>query len=121
MDRPPRILLVEDEYMIAQDTADGLRALGAEVVGPLSSVSKAMAVVEQDCELDGAVLDINLQGQMVFPVADRLLARNVPIVFTSGYDENALPTRYTGVLLCQKPVTPQRLRSALSEALHRRV
>jgi len=111
----PRILLVEDEYMIAHDMADGLRALGADVVGPVPSLAKALDMIEQESDLDGAVLDINLDGQKVFPAADRLLERNVPILFTTGYDEATIPAKYANVHLCEKPVTSGRLKKAVAE------
>lgn len=113
-----RILLVEDEYMIAEDMACDLRALGAEVVGPIATVAEALEAVESEAHLDGAVLDMNLRGEMVFPVADALRERKVPILFTTGYESGTIPTRYADIERCEKPVTPARLRKAAASVLH---
>jgi CheY-like chemotaxis protein len=111
-----RILVVEDEYLVAQDLAEDLRALGAEVVGPVPSVQMALAAVDAAPRLDGAILDINLQGKMSFPVADRLAAREVPFFFTTGYDQGTIPDRYADVPRCEKPVTAPRLKRALAQS-----
>jgi CheY-like chemotaxis protein len=112
-----RILLVEDEYMIAEDMAEDLRTLGVEVVGPVPSVERALAAVQAEADLDGAVLDINLKGQMVYPVVDALRERNVPVLFTTGYDAGAIPARYANVERCEKPLTGTRLKAALTTTL----
>ena len=116
MSHARRILVVEDEYLVAQDLADDLRALGAEVVGPLPSVQQALDAVNSDPELDGAILDINLRGRMIFPVADQLAARHIPFFFTTGYDDGVIPDRYAAVPRCEKPVTAPRLKQALAQS-----
>ena len=68
-----RILLVEDEFFIAEDMACQLEAGGAEVIGPVASVDAAIELIEQTERIDGAVVDVNLQGVMSWPVADALL------------------------------------------------
>src|SRR3546814_5870618 len=80
-----RILLGEDEGLIALDLETMLIELGYEVVGPASTLNEVMAAVEADC--DGALLDVNLRGELVFPAARVLLARGVPVIFSSGYDD----------------------------------
>ena len=112
-----RILVVEDEYLIADDLAHDLRGLGAEVVGPIASVGEALEAVQAEERLDGAVLDINLNGEMVFPVADALRERNVPIIFTTGYEEGVIPARFGDIHRCEKPVTMIRLKKAVATAL----
>ena len=112
-----RILVVEDEYLIADDLAHDLRGLGAEVVGPIASVEQALEAVKAEDRLDGAVLDINLNGEMVFPVADALRERNVPIIFTTGYDEDTIPPRFGDIQRCEKPVTLIRLKKAVADVL----
>jgi CheY-like chemotaxis protein len=88
-----RILIVEDEYLIATDLADLLAEHGATVVGPAGNVQEALALVDREgAKLDGAVLDINLRGERSFPIADRLLALGVRPIFTTGYsDPGAMP------------------------------
>ena len=110
---PKRVLLVEDEYMIAQDMAYELRALGAEVIGPAGSVAGALRLVESEAAIDAAFLDLNLNGERAYPIADLLLARGVHVVFTTGYDASAIPPPYTQVPRCGKPVTRLMLRRML--------
>lgn len=97
------ILVVEDEYMLAEHVADALRAQGATIAGPAGSVRDALALVEQGETVDAAVLDVNLRGDRVYPVADALLARGVPIVFATGYEELLLHRPYIGIPRCSKP------------------
>src|SRR5438270_8852311 len=85
-----RVLVVEDEYLIAADIAASLEALGAEVAGPAASVAEALTFLERDGDrLDGAVLDVNLGKERVYPLADVLRSRGIPFVFTTGYDASA--------------------------------
>jgi CheY-like chemotaxis protein len=112
-----RFLVVEDEYLIAADLAASLQALGVEVAGPAASVAEALRLLEVDHDrLDGAVLDINLRHERVYPVADVLRARGVPFVFTTGYDASVVPSLYMDVPRCEKPVDERRLLQCLSDA-----
>jgi len=108
-----RILVVEDEYFLAKRIADELAKLGVETVGPASSVERALALVEHGGRLDGAVLDIKLRGDIVFPVADALRARGVPFVFATGYDKQVIPDLYRDVVNFRKPVDPAQIVRAL--------
>jgi hypothetical protein len=81
-----RVLLAEDEFLIAEDLASALSAAGATVIGPAYSVAGALRLIESCGALDGAVLDVNLKGEAAFPIADALLGRGVPFVITTGYD-----------------------------------
>jgi CheY-like chemotaxis protein len=101
-----RVLVVEDEYLLAKRMADQLATLGVETVGPASSLERALDLVEHGGRLDGAVLDITVRGGTVFPVAEALRACGVPFVFATGYDERAIPDRYSDIASCQKPVDP---------------
>ena len=102
--RGRRLLLVEDEYMIAADLALSLEHYGVEVVGPAGSVEDALALIEADRAIDAAVLDINLGGERVYPVAEALVRRGVPFVFATGYDAWAVPPAYAEAPRCEKPV-----------------
>src|SRR3954453_22325741 len=85
-----RVLVVEDEALIGMLLEDELLEAGAEVVGPACSVKEALELIDQvaaDGGLSAAVLDINLEGETVSPVADRLAALSVPFVFATGYGE----------------------------------
>ena len=98
-----RILLVEDDFYIAEDMTFQLEAGGAKVVGPVASVGAAIGLIEQTERIDGAVVDVNLQGVMSWPIADALFRRGVPFVFATGYDRAFIPERYAGVSCCEKP------------------
>jgi DNA-binding response OmpR family regulator len=97
-----RILVLEDEYFLADDLAEALRSAGAEVIGPAAGADEAMAMIEAAAP-DLAVLDINIKGEMSFVVADELARRGLPFVFATGYDPRSIPERHAGRLLWQKP------------------
>lgn len=98
-----KILLVEDEYFIAFDLQMMLRALGAEVVGPVSRLQPARELAKSE-RLDGAVLDVKLDGETSFPLAEELLDRGVPILFTTGFDRTVFPERLKHAPCVPKPV-----------------
>ena len=98
-----KILVVEDDYLIASTMTEALTDEGVEVIGPAGSVETAIALVRGAPEIDGALLDVNLRGEMAFAVADLLMDRGVPIVFTTGYDQTTIPQRYAHVTCCEKP------------------
>ena len=116
--RGRRLLVVEDEYLIAASLARELEGRGAAVVGPAGSVRDALALVEAEGDrLDGAVLDINLRDERVYPVADALAARGVPFVFLTGYQRDSIDRRYANVPLLQKPIEPESLERVLISLL----
>lgn len=108
-----RLLVVEDDYFLADEMARALSARGAEVVGPVGGVDDALDLISSEVPLHGAVLDLNLGGEMAYPVADALLDRRVPLVFTTGYDAGSIPPRYRQVARCEKPVTTAAVLRAL--------
>lgn len=107
------VLIVEDDYFIANDLAKGFEAADIQIVGPVPSLAKALTLVEQE-RIDGAVLDINLDGEKVYEVADALIARGVPAVFVTGYERPSIPARYQDIPLCLKPVDSERVIEALN-------
>jgi CheY-like chemotaxis protein len=115
--RDRRILVVEDEYLIAMTLSEHLEEVGSIVVGPVSSVEKAIKAIESNQQIDAAVLDLNLGGAMAFPVADALLARNIPFIFTSGYEGDALRERYPQIKNCLKPYLFPEMERALASAI----
>ena len=115
--RDRRILVVEDEYLIALSLQDALETAGSVVVGPVPSVDKAIQTIDSEPDIDAAVLDVNLGGVLAYPVADMLIARKIPFVFTSGYDDNVLRERYSQVKNCPKPYLFQAMEEALVEAM----
>jgi len=98
------ILVVEDEYLLAHDLCAELTGRGATVLGPAATVEQGLELLQQTPELDGAILDVNLRGELVFSLADELIARELPFVFTTGYDLSIIPQRFAHVTRCEKPV-----------------
>jgi CheY-like chemotaxis protein len=109
-----KILVVEDEAMIAMLIEDMLIDLGCEVIGPMSNIDKALRAASTNA-LDGALLDVNLRGQPVYPVADALIARGVPVVFVTGYGETGLDQRFAGMPVVSKPLPPGALEQVLTQ------
>jgi PAS domain S-box-containing protein len=120
--RSARVLIVEDEALVALDMARTLRAAGCEVLGPVGGLEQAIRFVETlDQPPDAALLDLNLAGRSSVPLADLLLDQGVPIVFASGYGElPATASRHVESRLLPKPFAPSELTVALREALLRR-
>jgi CheY-like chemotaxis protein len=111
-----RVLLVEDETMVAMMIEDLLADLGCELIGTASRVAEALRLVET-LVLDIAVLDVNVGGETVFPVADALAARNVPFVFSTGYGVAGIEAGHLQRPVLQKPYGRDRLAAALVKAL----
>lgn len=102
--RGRRILVVEDEYLIAEDIVAALRRAGAEAVGPVSKLEAAAAFVVEGEPLDGALLDVNLRGGRSWTVLDALRARRVPVVLATGYGAESIPPAYAALPRCEKPM-----------------
>jgi CheY-like chemotaxis protein len=111
-----RVLLVEDEMLVAWLLEDMLADLGYAIVGPASSVNQALAMIDAEA-IDAAVLDVNLNGQMSYPIADVLAARSVPFVFSTGYDKDTLLDGYRIFPVLQKPFHRSQLSVVLAKML----
>jgi CheY-like chemotaxis protein len=103
-----RILVVEDDALLAMALEDSLAALGHEVVGPARQIAEALRLAETE-RLDGAVLDLNIGGASIEPVAKILDARRVPFAFSTGYTHNKVPLQWRSRPLLQKPYHPAEL------------
>ncbi len=99
-----RVLVVEDEYFLADDIVLALTALCSRVLGPYGDLNEATDVVDRDIAIDAAVVDINLRNQMALPLARVLRSRQVPFVFTSGYDRRSIEPEFQDVRLLGKPL-----------------
>jgi CheY-like chemotaxis protein len=99
----PRVLLVEDEALVAMMIQESLVEFGFQVIGPISTASGALAAAREK-HFDAAVLDINLGDGLVYTVAEILEKRGVPFVFVTGYDADSVDVRFSGVPLLQKPI-----------------
>lgn len=110
-----RILVVEDEALIAVMVEDMLAELGSEVVGPAATIEQAL-VLARSGALDGAVLDVNVRGERIDPVADALAARGVPMLFATGYGEVRLASGASTTVI-DKPYTQDKLARGLAAAM----
>jgi len=111
-----RVLVVEDEMIVAWLLEDMLAKLGYQAVGPAARVDQALAMINEEA-IDAAVLDVNLNGQTSYPVADALTVRDVPFVFSTGYDKTRLLDSYRSFQVLQKPYQQVELRDALAKLL----
>ena len=114
-----RILVVEDEMIVAMLIEDILADAGATVVGPASRVAKALELLGQE-EVDAALLDVNLAGEMTTPVAEELRRRGIPFAFATGYGAAGVPEGFAGQPLLQKPFQEHDLNRVMAEVLARR-
>ena len=111
-----RVLIVEDEYYLADDLTSELRRRGAVVIGPVGTLDDAREQVEQT-SFDCAILDMNLRGDMAFPIADSLQDAGIPYVIATGYNSVSLPERFKGVPRVEKPFDPGQVASAIPMAI----
>jgi two-component SAPR family response regulator len=111
-----RVLIVEDEHIVALDIASKVTTRGGVVIGPVGTVDGALKAIKNS-DVDGAIVDINLRGTLGFEVADALADRHIPFVFVTGYDAGAVPARHAEVIRVEKPVTPDFVCRALKAAL----
>lgn len=110
-----RVLVVEDQYAIALDLCEGLDRQGADVVGPASSVEDALDMLEGGARPDVAVLDIQLRGGLVYPLADRLLQLGVPYLFTTACEQSEIPERHRRAPRFEKPIRLTSILEAIRE------
>jgi CheY-like chemotaxis protein len=112
-----RILVVEDEVMVSWTLEDMLATFGCVIVGPAARLNQALEIVSGAAAIDAAVLDVNLNGEKSYPVADALAARGVPFVFSTGYQRDRLLNGYKTCPMIQKPYGPSKLGDALIQLL----
>lgn len=108
-----RVLVVEDEALVAMLVEDALMDAGAEVVGPVATVADALELLRLQLP-EAAVLDLNLAGETSTPVADELARRGVPFVVATGYGADGLPPGHGNVPVLAKPYDPADLTAALA-------
>lgn len=108
-----RLLVVEDEMLVAMEIAEAMKSEGWEILGPAGSLDEAFSLLSGEDPPDIAVLDINLNGQLVYPVADLLRSRDIPLLFCTGYESPDHADRYQGCPVIRKPTNLQ----ALSEEI----
>lgn len=111
-----RLLVVEDEYLIRLLLEDMLSDLGYSVAAAVGTITEAREHAATG-DFQAAILDVNLDGEEIFPVADILAERGLPFVFVTGYGEGALPAHYRNRPALQKPFQTERLKEALAGLL----
>ncbi|MBB3998113.1 response regulator [Aureimonas pseudogalii] len=112
-----RIFAVEDESLVAMQLEDILADLGCEIVGLAMRVPRALAMLDGSPKIDAAVLDMNIAGEKVYPVAERLRDGGVPIIFATGYGVSGIAEEWRSWPILQKPYTGDQVESALMRAL----
>ena len=113
------VLIVEDEVLIALDIEAALEDRGAIVRGPITRLSEGLPIAEdRDEAFDCAVLDVNLRGEDVYPIAEKLQARGIPFLFHTGHGDSAvLQERFAGAPVCNKPFQTERLVNELEKLI----
>ncbi|MCB0323042.1 MAG: response regulator [Bdellovibrionales bacterium] len=118
--RPPlrgkRVLVVEDSVLVAMDIAETLIDAGFSVVGPAANIAACQGLLGEH-EVDCAVLDVNLNGEMVYPLAEQLEDRKIPFTFLTGYDEAVLPPKFRSTPRLVKPIKQNALLKQLERLL----
>jgi CheY-like chemotaxis protein len=114
-----QVLVVEDELLVSMLIEDVLVDAGCRVVGPFTNLSDALSAARNEA-IDIALLDVNLRGEKVYPVADILTERGIPFVFLSGYGKNAIPNNRPNWRVCSKPFSPNDLTQILTERIRDR-
>jgi len=116
MQARPRVLVVEDEYLIRMLLEDMLDELGYDLAAGVGTISEASEAASSG-DFHAAILDVNLDGQEIFPVADILAQRGLPFVFVTGYGERSLPGPHRDRPALQKPFQAEQLKTALAGLL----
>lgn len=116
------VLVVEDEFVLANEIADALRERDCEVIGPAPNVEKAFAALaDRPDRPDAAILDIRLHSEDSYSLADTLMNLGVPFIFATGFGQNDIPSRFASVPVVEKPVkTAEMVRRALARVPERR-
>jgi len=110
-----RVMIVEDEALVAMALREALDELGFSVLGPFNRISEAMIALRNN-HIDAAVLDVNLGGELIYPLADVLTADHVPFVFITGYGAEEIEPRYARAPVLQKPIEASALKSVFVRA-----
>ncbi|TKT79153.1 response regulator [Aquamicrobium sp. LC103] len=108
-----RILLVEDDHLLTNETEKELARLGTIIIGPFSDVDLALDRISEIPAPDAAILDLSLSAARAFPLADELMKRRIPFVFATKQNLGRFPDRYPGFILCRRPPLMEEIVNAL--------
>ena len=111
-----RVLVCDDNLLIADVVAEFLRECGLKPIGPVGRLESAVQMARERA-LDGAILDINLNGRPCFPICAILSARRIPFMFLTGYPQATIPVEYRGAPLIAKPFEPNEMKDVLADML----
>jgi CheY-like chemotaxis protein len=111
------VFVVEDEALVALNLEDMLTDLGFRIEASAMRIEQALDIIDTGCAADVAILDVNLGGKPVFPVAERLAEAGIPIVFATGYGRSGLPPRWQDNQVLQKPYTAAQVAACLRAAI----
>jgi len=114
-----KVLLVEDEAIIAMNLEEVLIQAGYEVVGPASTVLQAKTLINEHDDIDCAVLDVNLRGEPAYPIAELLNMKGIPFIFTSGYGKGGIDQKFSDRPVLSKPLEEELLCSLITQLTKR--
>ncbi|WP_068091455.1 response regulator [Novosphingobium rosa] len=100
-----RVLIAEDELLIAVDLTEAFEEAGAVILGPVSSIEAALSLLENEPDIHLGIVDLNLGGELAYPLAQALAQRNVPFMFSTGYDDEEISLAFKDVIRLTKPAT----------------
>ena len=112
-----RILLIEDDYFLAFELRNELVRRGAEVIGPFGKLDLARDLAKSVRSMDAAIVDINLNGELSFPLIDDLIRRDIPVIFWTGYDTDVVPYRQRHITHILKTVSAATIADTLAQLL----
>lgn len=110
------VFVIEDETLVLVNLEDMLEELGCTLVGPAMRLEQADAMIDEAAAADVAILDVNIGGRAVFPFAEKLAGKGVPLVFTTGYGRDGMPTEWQNSTVLGKPYTFDDVAGALLQA-----
>ena len=117
--RPLRVIVVEDEALIAMIVEEMISDMGCTAIGPAATLDEALALVAATEDADCALLDINLRGAPSWPIADALKAKGVPFAFVSGYGQSGIDARFSDAKVLSKPIDTTHLENWFEEIASR--
>jgi CRP-like cAMP-binding protein/ActR/RegA family two-component response regulator len=109
-----RVLIVEDDYLLAEELARGLSGMGLRIQGPVSDIASALRILQQSGSVDVAVVDINLRGNMAYPISLELERQGVPFLFATAYAASAVPARFASAPRIGKPYSIREVAAAIA-------
>ena len=114
-----KVLVAEDQYVIALDLSEALERSGVQVLGPVSTLEDGIRLLGRHDHIAGAVLDVTLQCGNVYPLAEALRQRGVPFVFSTGHSQDAIAAAFRDTVHCEKPLQASRVVQALQAEMAR--